>query len=182
MVKFLLIVCLFLQGGFVQSKLVANVLQNIEASQVDFDGKKIRLAGDVHINHQFGEIRCEKGVLLLDEQRVQDKKHMPSRILLSGSVEIKLKDGSVLTSDEADIDCKNLEGVFSSTPPNKVTYLTLFLEQGKTVPVKALSRAMRVLMKKSDGPKSEYVVSDVQGIGAVSVQYQNNLTEEVKSP
>src|SRR5215469_10631509 len=97
--------------------LIASVLRTVEASNVDYDGKKIRLAGEVHIVHQFGEIRCEKGVLLFDEENPQAKKLSPTRIMLHGDVLIKLHDGSELEADEADINCKTLEGVFTANAP-----------------------------------------------------------------
>jgi len=156
--------------------LQANVVNSLEADIVDYDSKKIRLNGHVHIVHQFGEIRCSKAVLLFDAEG-QDKLS-PSRILLDQDVSMVLKDGSLITSDEADIDCKTLVGVFVCTPPSKVSYLTRVVDHNEAVPVKATSRAMRILMKKTSGPKPEYVVADVQGEGAVSIEYLNNTDEK----
>lgn len=154
----------------------ASILKNIEASQIDYDTKKIRLSGAVYIVHEFGELRCEKGVLLFEE--AQSTKLSPSRILLEGDVHITLQDGATIASDEADIDCKSLEAVFVCIPPKKVSYIMKIVEDAKTVPVKATSQALRVLMKKSDGPKSEYVIADLQGEGAVNIEYQKIEPEE----
>lgn len=144
----------------------------IEANQADYDGDKIRLTGKVHIQHEFGEIFCDRGVMLMMKG---EKRFSPERILLNDNVEVKLKDGSILTSEQADIDCITLIGLFTATAPQKVEYLTLMLEGDKTFPVKATSRAMRVTMKKADTPKSEYVIQDVQAEGAVNIEYQNEL-------
>lgn len=154
----------------------AHILRNLEADQIDYDTKKIRLAGKVYIVHQFGEIRCDKGVLLFEDEH--STKLSPSRILLNGTVKIVLQDGSIITSDEADIDCKTLEGVFVATAPQKVSYVTRVVEQNKSHPVKVASKALRVLMKKVDGDKSEYVLADVQGEGAVSIEYHKLSSEE----
>lgn len=149
----------------------------IEANQADYDGNVIHLTGDVHIKHEFGEIFCQRGQLIMAGNQ---KRMHPSRILLDENVKVKLKDGSVLTSDEADIDCNTLIGLFTATAPQKVSYLTLMQEGEKNCPVKATSRAMRVTMKKAldasnEGKKSEYIIQDVQAIGAVNIEYQNAL-------
>ena len=155
------------------NSLYADAVTQIEAQAADYDGKKIRLSGGVHIMHEFGEISCDRGVMLLTENMA--KRATPGRILLYGAVEIKLHDGSILTSEEADINCQTLEGVFTAQAPQKVIYLTRLSEGDRTVPVKTISRAMRVHMKKSDGPKSEYIIRDVQAEGAVNIEYLNGL-------
>jgi len=144
----------------------------IEANKAEYDGDKIRLTGNVHIEHDFGEIHCDRGVMLMAKGQ---KRYAPERILLNDNVHVKLKDGSILTSEEADIDCQTLVGLFTAKAPQKVEYLTLMLEGDKTFPVKATSRAMRVMMKKQEIPKSEYVIQDVQAEGAVNIEYQNEL-------
>lgn len=136
---------------------------SLEAESVDYDGKKIRMAGAIKIAHEFGDLACNKGVILMKEGM------NPERILLYGDVVVVLKDGSILASEEADINCETLEGVFRSTSPQKVEYTTRVEEDKKAVPVKTMSRSMRVTMKK--GTKSEYVISDVQADGAVNIEY-----------
>ena len=146
---------------------------SIEADNADYDGKKIRMVGAVRINHEFGNITCDKGVLLMND--VSEKRLDPERIILEGSVRVVLHDGSILTSDEADINCYSLEGVFVATAPNKVVYVTRVEEGDKAVPVKTMSRSMRVTMKKQAGKagqKTQYVVDDVQADGAVNIEYQ----------
>lgn len=175
MVVFLSFICMLLCLPLSAS---VNILKNLEADQIDYDTKKIRLSGKVYIEHHFGEIRCDKGVLLFEDE--QSSKLSPSRILLNGAVEIILQDGSIITSDEADIDCKSLEGVFVAVAPKKVSYVTRVVEENRSVPVKATSRALRVTMKKASGSKSEYELADIQGEGAVSIEYQNPQNEEMK--
>ncbi len=151
--------------------LEASPRTNLEADRADYDGNKIRVEGAVCIRHEFGDIRCDKGVLLM--KAGSEKRLDLDRILLYGAVEVVLQDGSVLTSDEADINCQTLEGVFTAAPPEKVTYLTRVEEDGQTVPVKTQSRAMRVQMKKQEGEKTQYVIHDVQAEGAVNIEYQH---------
>lgn len=146
---------------------------SIEADNADYDGKKIRMVGAVHIQHEFGNITCDKGVLLMKES--SEKRVDPDRILLDGAVSVVLHDGSVLTSDEADINCETLEGVFTAIAPQKVVYITRVEEGDNAVPVKTMSRCMRVTMKKQagqEGQKAQYVVQDVQAEGAVNIEYQ----------
>jgi len=145
----------------------------IAADNADYDGKKIRMLGAVNIQHEFGDIHCDKGVLLMKE--ASEKRICPERILLYGAVNVVLQDGSVLTSEEADINCETLEGVFTSAAPMKVVYCTRVEENGKAVPVKTVSRSMRVTMKKvqsDDTKKLEYVIHDIQAEGAVNIEYQ----------
>jgi len=139
----------------------------IEADSADYDGKKIRMCGSVFLQHEFGTIRCTKGVMLMKEG--SEKRIDPDRIMLHGAVEVVLQDGSVLHADEADINCNTLEGVFTAEAPNKVTYLTRVEEEGKACPVKTTSRAMRVVMKQQN---QEYVVQDLQAEGSVNIEYQ----------
>ena len=139
----------------------------IEADSADYDGKKIRMCGKVFLQHEFGNIRCEKAVMLMKEG--SDKRIDPERILLYGNVQVGLRDGSVLHADEADINCMTLEGVFTAEAPNKVSYLTRIEEEGKSCPVKTTSRAMRVIMKREN---KEYVIHDLQAEGAVNIEYQ----------
>lgn len=134
---------------------------SIEAENVDYDGKQIRMAGAIKVAHEFGDLACQKGVILMKGRM------NPERILLYGDVVAVLKDGSILTAEEADINCETLEGVFTATSPHKVEYTTR-VEEG---PVKTMSRSMRVIMKKLPG-KSEYIVSDVEAAGSVNIEYQ----------
>lgn len=150
----------------------ADTQTHIEADQADYDGKKICMNGNVHIQHDFADITCDKGVMLMDEA---SEKHLsPQRILLYGSVKAILHDGSILTSEEADINCQTLEGVFTASAPQKVIYRTRVEDGQETAAVKTMSRAMRVLMKKQkeEGEKSHYVVSDMQAEGAVNIEYE----------
>lgn len=141
----------------------------MEADSADYDGKNIRMAGNVHIEHEFGTIDCLKGVVVMKEG--SKMRFDPDRILLSGEVLVVLHDGSELRSDEADINCDTLEGVFTAEAPQKVEYVTRVEEAGKTVPVKTMSRAMRISMKKEEAT-SQYVVQDIQAEGAVNIEYQ----------
>ncbi len=162
-----------------QARLHAGPMTHIEAHQVDYDGKQIHLVGKVHLSHEFGEITCAKAAVLLMPEQHQSL--TPQRILLQEDVCIKLKDGSQIESDEADIDCQRLEGVFTAAEPKKVMYCT-FLQEGKgQVPVKASSRAMKVAMKKSE-TSSTYEIRDVQAEGAVQIEYQNSLATQKTEP
>ena len=153
---------------------------SIQTDNADYDGKQIHMVGAVHIQHEFGNLTCDKGVLVMKEKG--QSRLDPDRIFLYGSVAVVLHDGSILTSEEADINCETLEGVFTATPPNKVVYVTRVEEGDKAVPVKTISRCMRVTMKRQSGQaagqKSQYVIQDVQAEGAVQIEYQQEHEKE----
>lgn len=146
---------------------------SIETDNADYDGKQILMHGSVRINHEFGNLACDKGVLVVKEDG--QSRLDPDRIFLYGAVRVVLHDGSILTSEEADINCHTLEGVFTATAPQKVVYITRVEEGDKAVPVTTMSRCMRVTMKKQSGQavgqKSQYVIQDVQAEGAVQIEY-----------
>jgi lipopolysaccharide assembly outer membrane protein LptD (OstA) len=145
--------------------------QSLAADSVDYDGKKIQMMGAVNIQHEFGNICCDKGVLIMKEASA--KRLDFDRILLHGHVNVVLHDGSILTAEEADINCETLEGVFSSSAPEKVVYSTRVEENGSFVPVKTVSRSMRVTVKRAaNSDKSEYIIHDIQAEGAVNIEYQ----------
>ena len=183
MVKYIVVVmCLLSATTALFSFFSIKNISDVKAKDVRFDGKKIILTGDVIIEGRLGIIHCEKAELFLpdfSESSNSDKNASsatspalsPERILLQNSVTFELTDGSRLTSDEADINCIDLEGVFSAKPPHKVVYVAYVEEEGVRVPVKTTSTIMRVKMKK-DEKSSAYVLSDVQGEGAVTIEYQ----------
>lgn len=151
---------------------VVRTISEIKARDVSYDGRKIRLTGEVSIDHRLGFITCDKAELLMPDEQTGAKGLTPERIFLQKGVKLVLKDGSTLTSDEANINCVDLSGLFTADVPNRVVYTTFVDEDGKRMPVITSSRAMKVTMKK-DESTSQYVLADMQGEGAVSIQYQN---------
>ena len=177
MVKIFSLFVFFLTSFSLSAKEKNNTVSQIEANDVDYDGKKIRLAGAVRIEHSFGELYCQKAVVLL-AQKDPEKRASPDRILLEGDVKVILRNGAHLTSQEADLDCNTLEAVFTATPPTKVVYVTAPTEGIQNTPMKASSRAMRVKMKKNES--SEYAISDLQGEDAVMIEYLNSLSKDTE--
>jgi hypothetical protein len=151
---------------------LVRTISELKARDVGYDGRKIRLTGEVSIDHRLGLITCDKAELLMPEESVTGKSLTPERIFLQKGVKLVLKDGSTLSSDDADINCLDLSGVFTADAPNKVVYTTFVEEDGKKLPVITSSRAMHITMKKDENT-AQYVLSDIQGEGAVSIQYQN---------
>ena len=151
---------------------LVRTISELKARDVGYDGRKIRLTGEVSIDHRLGLITCDKAELLMPEDSLTGKSLTPERIFLQKGVKLVLKDGSTLTSDEAEINCLELTGVFTAVAPSRVVYTTFVEEEGKKLPVITSSRAMHVAMKK-DEKTSQYVLSDIQGEGAVCIQYQN---------
>ncbi len=182
MVKYIaMVICLLSTSSALFAAPSTKNISDVKAKDVSFDGKRIILTGDVVIEGRLGIINCERAELFLpdsNESRHSEKGHSketspalsPDRILLKNSVTLELKDGSSLTADEADINCIDLEGVFHAKPPHKVVYVAYVEEDGVRVPVKTTGNTMRVKMKK-DEKSSAYILSDVQGEGAVTIEY-----------
>jgi len=169
-----MICLLFCFFGFLPPSTIQpdGLISEIKAKDVDYDGKRITLKGDVKIEHRLGRLACNKAtIFLLQAKDTEEKNLTPEYITLEGGVIAELKDGSILHSQLAEINCQTLEGVFTSPNPEKVTYIAQMKEGEKTVPVKTTSSAMRVRMKKKE---NEYVFSDFQGEGSVSIEYQHS--------
>lgn len=151
--------------------LVKNVSE-ICADDIDFNGKKMYLTGNVRLTHTFGSLWCDRATLFLAKEHMGDLKHsMPEKILLEDHVKVVMKDASVLTADYAEIYCETQEALFTAKAPNKVEYKTTVAEdEGKRVPIKTTAERIRLKLKKE---KSEYVIEDLQGEGAVCIEYQN---------
>jgi hypothetical protein len=161
----------FLQILFVADMPLAAT--HIAASDVSYDGKKVFLRGSVRLQHDFGAISCDEAEIILEPNT---KNLAFDTILLKGNVFVKLKDESEVRSEKADINCKTFEGLFHSDAPQKVIYTTFANGQKDKTPVKATSQAMKVAMHKgAAGSNSSYTIRDIQAIGAVIIEYQNNL-------
>jgi hypothetical protein len=152
-------------------------ISEIRAKDVAYDSRQIQLIGEVFIDHQFGTIVCDKATIQLAPSKDATAKNiMPEKIFLSGHVQAKLKDGSELSSEEAEIDCSTLEGYFRSKAPNKVVYTMVVVEGDTKAPIKTTCEAMRAKMKKTEHGEG-YVFSEVKGEGSVVIEYQPQKSE-----
>ena len=152
---------------------VADSVTQIAAHDVSYDGKKVLLRGCVRLTSEFGAISCDQAEIALEPHT---KNLTFDTIFMKGNVLVTLKDESEVQSENADINCKTLEGLFHSESPQKVVYTTFLSGQKDKVPVKATSKALKVTMHKiANSQSSSYTIRDVQAIGAVIVEYQNNL-------
>ena len=149
-------------------------LSSLEANSVDFDGDQIRLGTNVHIEHTFGKIRCDKACIMLEEQ-LPSKKKVPRTIFLEGNVQIDLKNDSSIVSDKAEIDCKTLQGIFTVTDSEKVIYTTQSNDKGAATLMRTTSKSLQVTMKKvaEEGRKAVYSIQDIQGQDADRIEYQD---------
>lgn len=169
------LVALFFSPSMLLSNSSSDDVSAVHARDVEYDGTKIRLAGDVFIENHLGQIFCDKATLQLPSgDQSMAKGLSPENIWLQGHVKIKLPDGASLTSNEADINCIELEGLFTATPPDKVIYITYMQDGKQKIPVKTSSNAMRLKLKKVED-SSQYEVSDVKGEGSVAIEYQSPL-------
>ncbi|HXF28609.1 MAG TPA: hypothetical protein VN457_02060 [Chlamydiales bacterium] len=144
-------------------------LGEVKAYKVEYDGNNVFLSKDVSIMHDFGSIYCDEAKILLEEDLDDNKNKgiVAEKIFLHGNVCIDTKDGSHITSDDAEIDCKTGQARFTAIEPNCVTSRAR-LNDG-AAPVKTTAKAMRITLKKVN---DQYILSDVQGEGAVQIEYQ----------
>jgi hypothetical protein len=146
-------------------------VHQVEAEKVDYGSNKLVLVGNVKVIHDLGIIHCQEATLLFSGEKKEGDALFADRILLHNDVSIDFSSGSKLTSDEADIDCKTLEASFASHSPHRVVYITHAVEEGVEIPVKATSKTLKAkIIKTSSG----YSLSNLQGEGAVSIEYLRN--------
>ena len=163
-------------------------LMKVSADCMNYDGKKVLMVGHVFLEHTFGVLQCDKALLLLtqaclpkidaSQEQMPPKKFSPVRIQMEGSVYIVLRDKSTLSSDEADIDCTTLEGIFTAKAPNKVKY-TAFMPSGSSQSkVTCLSPQLHIKMTKMGEKNPEYICTDLQGKDGVHIEVEE--MEEIK--
>jgi len=142
-------------------------IHNIEAEHIDFNEKIIHLVGNVKVDHEFGVIRCEEATLLLRQEKKEGETLPVDRILLKDNVSINFSEGHTLLSDEGDIDCTTLDGIFLAAPSGVVTYLSYSDNGPLKTPLKATSKALKgKITKTSQG----YALTELKGEGAVHIE------------
>ena len=157
---------------FFSSRLVAAdqpllPIHNIEAEHIDFNEKTIHLVGNVKVAHEFGLIKCQEATLFLRQEKKEEETHPVERILLKTDVSIDISHGHTLISDEGDIDCTTLVGLFLAEPGRFVTYISSSTNGPLKTPLKATSKALKgKITKTSQG----YELSSLQGEGAVHIE------------
>jgi hypothetical protein len=153
-------------------------IHNIEAEHIDFNEKTIHMVGNVKVDHEFGMIRCQEATLLLRQEKKEGETLPVDRILLKENVSIDFSEGHTLLSDEGDIDCLTLEGIFLAEPSRVVTYISYSENGPLKTPLKATSKALKGKITKT--PQG-YELTALKGEGAVhieSISKQNKPAEE----
>lgn len=89
---------------------------SLQAKTAHYSDKHLILQGDVQFKHALGNVYSQKADIYTDDQS------QVRSILLQDLVELKLKDGSRLTSGSAAIDCVLRKGSFSEDNLAKVHY------------------------------------------------------------
>lgn len=149
-------------------------IKQLEAEHVTFDEKTLLLVGHVKVIHEIGTLQCDHGKLLLPQEKKGDEAIAVNTIFLNGNVIIDFTDGSRLTADEGEIDCRTLEGTFIASPPGKVTYTSFAINDRLKIPVKATGKALKAkIIKTPEG----YALTSLRGEGAVNIEYQRPLPQ-----
>lgn len=166
--KLCTIAVLSLASHLLEADLPLLPLEAVEAEHVDFDEKTVHLVGHVKVVHDFGILCCNEATLILPQGKQTDEQPAVQEIFLKGTVSVDFTDGSRLTADEGDIDCRALEGTFYADPPEKVVYRGYAIDKNKRVPIRATGRALKAsIAKTSEG----YSLSSLRGEGAVNIEY-----------
>jgi lipopolysaccharide export system protein LptA len=92
---------------------------NLQVGEVTFDGNKMHLSGDFTWEHSLGKIQAKSAEACFDP--TQNPWH-PNEITLQEGLEIEMKDGSVLSSPYARLDCKQWVGIFHGHAGHKITF------------------------------------------------------------
>ena len=166
--RFLFIATLALASHVLEADLPLLPLEAVEAEHVDFDEKTVHLVGHVRVVHDFGILCCNEAILMLPQGKQTDEQPAVQEIFLKGAVSVDFTDGSRLTADEGDIDCRALEGTFYADPPEKVVYRGYAIDKNKKVPIRATGRALKASIAKT--PEG-YSLSSLRGEGAVNIEY-----------
>lgn len=172
-----IIVCLFSSIGLFGIGLPLLPIQQVEADTIDFNEKILTLTGNVSVTHEIGIIHCNTGLLHLNNTKAPTNDLAVQTIFLHENVIIDLSDGSQLRSDEGQLDCLTMEGIFTSHPPAKVVYLSYAQDSHKKIPIRASSRILKAKIIKT--PQG-YTLSSLKGEGATTIEYLNPLEETGK--
>ena len=143
-------------------------IQQVEAENIDFNEKILTLTGNVSVTHEIGTIHCNKGILHLNDAKTSTNELAVNKIFLHEAVVIDFSDGSQLMSDEGQLDCITMEGVFTSQAPSKVIYTSYAQDVHQKIPVRASGRLLRAKIIKT--PQG-YTLSSLKGEGAINIEY-----------
>ena len=143
-------------------------LETVEAEHIDFDEKTVHLSGCVKVVNDFGTLCCNEATLVLPQGKEADAQPAVQEIFLKGAIAVDFTDGSRVTANEGQIDCRTLEGTFFSEPPEKVIYQGYTMDKDRKVPIRATGRALKATIVKT--PEG-FSLSSLRGEGAVNIEY-----------
>lgn len=148
----------------------------IESNEASYDGKQMRLTGDVVVEHEIGKISA--GFLELMAQPGQKKLSL-GELKMDGLVKVALKDGGQLLCDSALLNSNSLQGFFYSGPQQEFVVFTESCRDrsNSQIPLVVKSKIMTVLLTQEEGKataRTSYISSitaDVQ----TSVTYNHDF-------
>ena len=164
----LLFALLPLAAPLAEAALPSLPLDTVEAEHIDFDEKTVHLVGHVKVVNDFGTLHCNEATLVLPQGKQPDDAPSVQEIFLKGAIAVDFTDGSRVTANEGQIDCRTLEGTFFSEPPEKVIYQGYTMDKDRKVPVRATGRALKATIVKT--PEG-FSLSSLRGEGAVNIEY-----------
>lgn len=145
---------------------------SVDSRLLDYDGKSMKLEGDVHLEHDLGRIAAES--VLLQRDRSSNSNSLRTFKLMD-NVSIDMKDGGTLLCGDAEIDYASLTANFSGhLSDEKVTYLDSFSGQkSEEIPIKVESKLMGMNLAKEG---KAHTIDNVTAREGVILQYGDTYT------
>lgn len=149
----------------------------INSGEVQYDGKKIVLVDNVHVEHGLGKITTDHFSIESIEKKNKARSSF-SILNMSGNVFIELSGGGTLSCDKAEVDCGNLKGFFFSSPGSaNVTYKSSLGEGPLDFPkpsfvLNSELMSMKLVREAEKSSKSrKTLVQDIEALHQVKLEY-----------
>ncbi|MFT4552755.1 MAG: hypothetical protein ACI9S8_001381 [Chlamydiales bacterium] len=145
---------------------------SVDSRLLDYDGKRIKLEGDVLLEHDLGKISAESALL----QR--DRRHSESSLRtfrLNDNVSFDMKDGGSLLCGDAEIDYDALTANFSGHQPyERVTYTDSYQgDKNEEVTIKVESKHIGMNLARQG---KVHTIDNVTAREGVILQYGDVYT------
>jgi len=149
----------------------------IAADQMDYDGRRMLLTGNVKADHHLGRLEADRAEIPAE---INNKKLQYNTLNLDGTVKIDFSKGGSLSCSKAVLDHDLLSGKFYGDGSNEKVVYTDNLAGNNQEPIPLLfqSREMTILFAKADTKegKSKTSISEMVGEGDVFINYNQDYT------
>lgn len=149
----------------------------VDSDLADYDGKKITLSGNVVVRHEMGTIAANH---MMFHQTSDTPGLAYGKLQMDENVKISLKDGGQISCSHADLDYRQLEGLFAGSPSQDyVVYTENCRSKGEQgIPLVIKGRRMAVQLLRSDAKALEFPKSVINTMSVeenVTVNYAHDF-------